>query len=172
MQPRQFSLLGPILLALSCSIGAHAQTEQVCKQLNARLMTVATLNGCTSPVDFCAEGVIAGDGLIQGTTFATILGLIESVGLPGTAEPATTLGYVGERLIETKKGDLNLRLTGVFDTARGEFSELERVTVDGGTGIFDGATGTIYLTGTSNAAGNEYYGQITGTICHPPRNGN
>lgn len=170
MQSRYFSFSSLVLMALSCSVGANAQTDQVCKRLNAQLMTIATLEGCTSPVDFCAEGVIVGDGLVQGKTYATILGLIESVGFPGT-EPPTTLGYVGDRLIETQKGDLNLRLTGVFDTARGEFSELERVLVDGGTGIFEGATGTVYVTGTSNAAGNEYYGQITGTICHRPGNG-
>ena len=170
MRSRSSWLPALVLTVLAFSVESGAQTGQVCKQLNARLMTVATLNGCTSPVNFCAEGVVVGDGLIQGRTFATILGLIESVGFPGT-EPATTLGYVGDRLIETKHGNINLRFTGVFDTARGEFSELERVLVDSGTGVFDGATGTVFLTGTSNAAGNEYYGQITGTICHQPGNG-
>jgi hypothetical protein len=91
------------------------------------------------------------------------------LGFP-SIEPETTLGYVGDRLIETKHGDLTLRFTGVFDTLRGEFSELARVV--SGTGKFEDATGTYYLTGRSNAAGNEFVGDITRTICHNPGNGN
>lgn len=176
MPRRYISLTALFLLASSSAVAAdarkeHSQGGQVCKRLNARLMTVAVTDGCLSPVNFCAEGLITGDGLIQGRTFATVLGLIESVGFPGI-EPATTMGYVGDRLIETRNGNLNLRFTGVFDTARGEFSELERVLVAGGTGEFEGATGTVYLTGRSNAEGNAFVGRITGKICSAPGNGN
>ena len=158
-----------LVLALGLSATAQAQQPQVCKQLNARLSTVAVSEGCTSPVDFCAEGVITADGLIHGWTEAVVLGLTPAVGHP-SIEPETTLGYVGDRLIETKHGDLNLRFTGVFDTLRGEFSELARVV--SGTERFEGATGTYYLTGRSNAAGNEFVGDVTGVICHGPGNGN
>ena len=157
-----------LVLALGLSAISQAQEPQVCKQLNARLSTVAVSEGCTSPVDFCAEGVITADGLIHGWTEAVILGLTPAVGHP-SIEPETTLGYVGDRLIETEHGDLNLRFTGVFDTFRGEFAELARVV--SGTERFEGATGTAYLVGRSNAAGNEYVGNITGVVCHAPGNG-
>jgi hypothetical protein len=145
------------------------QSPEVCKRLNARLATVAVSEGCTSPVDFCAAGVITGDGLVQGRTEVVVLGLLPSVGFP-SIEPDTTLAYAGDRIIETKHGDLSLRITGVFDTLRGEFSELERVV--GGTGRFENAVGTVYVTGVSNAAGNEFEGDITGVICHSPDGGN
>ena len=82
-------------------------------------MTVTFLAGCTSPIGLCFEGVVTGDGLIHGRTEAVVLGLSPSVGLPGIALE-TTLGFVGDRLIETTHGDLTLRFTGVFDTARSQ----------------------------------------------------
>jgi len=133
-----------------------------CMQIRAKEHAVRVTEGCTSPVDFCVEGVITGDGLIQGKTSATILGLAPSVGLPGI-EPETTVSVAGERTIMTSHGTLTLRFTAVFDTARGEFSELLRVTA--GTGKFREATGTLYLTGRLSADGTSIEADITGFIC-------
>ena len=157
-----------LLVLLASSASSLAQTPQLCKQINARLMTVAVdplVFWCTSPIDFCAEGTIAGDGLIQGTTQAVVLGLYA---FPPAFEPATTLSFIGDRLIQTKQGDLVLRFMGAFDSARGEFSELSRVV--SGTGKFAGATGTLYLTGYSQSNNTEFFGDATGVICHAPNN--
>jgi len=142
--------------------GSDSGKNHRCLRIRAKLMTVRVAEGCTSPVDFCAEGVITGDGWIHGKTKGIVLGLVPSVGLPGI-EPETTLSYAGDRTIVTPHGTLTLRFTGVFDTARGEFSELERVTE--GTGELMGAAGTIYLTGRSSADGTSFEGDITGVIC-------
>jgi hypothetical protein len=133
-----------------------------CNRIKARLATVRVTENCSSPVNFCATGVITRDALIRGTTDAVVFGLAPSVGLPGI-EPGTTLSYAGERTVTTSHGTLTLRFTGVFDTARGEASELERVT--GGTDGFEGATGTLWLTATSNAELTAFEGQVTGQIC-------
>jgi hypothetical protein len=133
-----------------------------CKQVRAKEHAVRVTEGCTSPVGFCVEGVVTGGGWINGKTKATILGLAPSVGLPGI-EPETTLSAAGDRTIETSHGTLTLRFTAVFDSVRGEFSELLRVT--GGTGKFLGATGTLYLTGRLSADGISIEGDFTGVIC-------
>jgi hypothetical protein len=133
-----------------------------CQQVRAKEHAVRVTEGCTSPVGFCVEGVIAGGGWINGKTKATILGLAPSVGLPGI-EPETTLSVAGDRTIETSHGTLTLRFTAVFDTARGEFSELLRVT--DGTGKFVGATGTLYLMGRLSADGISIEGDFTGEVC-------
>ena len=158
---------GALLLALIQPIsfaqaGSTSGENDQCKRIRAKLMTVRVTEGCTSPVAFCAEGAITRDSWIQGKTEAIVLGLVPSVGLPGI-EPETTLAYAGDRTIMTSHGTLTLRFTGVFDTARGEFSELERVT--DGTEKLSGATGTIYLTGRSSADGTSFEGDITGFIC-------
>jgi len=133
-----------------------------CHQVRAKEHAVRVTEGCTSPVGFCVEGVISGGGWINGKTNATISGLAPSVGLPGI-EPETTLSAAGDRTIVTSHGTLNLRFTAVFDTARGEFSELLRVT--NGTGKFIGATGTLYLTGRLSADGISIEGDVTGEVC-------
>jgi hypothetical protein len=158
---------GALLLALVQTVsfaqgGSASGEKERCLRIRAKLMTVRVTEGCTSPVAFCAEGVIIGDGWIHGKTQGIVLGLVPSVGLPGI-EPETTLSYAGDRTIVTSHGTLTLRFTGVFDTSRGEFSELERVT--DGTGELTGATGTIYLTGRSSADGTSFEGDITGVIC-------
>lgn len=155
-----------LLLMLAFSATALAEGPQLCKQINAKLMTAAvdpTVAWCTSPIDFCAEGSVTGDGLIQGATRALVLGLYPFPDF----EPQTTLSFVGDRLIQTKHGDLHLRFTGVYDTVREEFSELSRVTA--GTGNFAAASGTLYLTGYS-VNGAEFFGDATGVICHTPGN--
>jgi hypothetical protein len=142
-------------------IGLAAAPDR-CKAVKGKLATVRVNENCASPVNFCASGVITGKDLISGTTQATVLGLVPSVGLPGV-EPESTLSYAGERTIQTSHGTLTLRFTGVFDTARGEASELERVTA--GDGRFKGATGSVWLTATSNADGTVFEGDLTGQVC-------
>ncbi len=158
---------------MSCLIKSHrvdlsrypysaSGEDNPCKQVRAKEHAVRATEGCTSPVGFCVEGVITGGGWINGKTKATILGLAPSVGLPGI-EPETTLSVVGDRTMVTSHGTLTLRFTAVFDTVRGEFSELLRVT--DGTGRFLGATGTLYLTGRLKADGISFEGDFTGVIC-------
>jgi hypothetical protein len=164
-----------LLFALCCSlmpIGIAATShqrsnervdrEKKCKRVEAGFAGVPVTENCDSPVAFCGAGVITGNGLISGTFRSTVFGFAPSVGLPGL-EPETTLAYAGERTIDTVHGSLTLRFTGVYDTARAEFSELERVTA--GTRRFDDATGTMWITGTSNATATVFEGSITGQLC-------
>jgi len=157
--------LGALLLLLVQPItfaqvySAFAEGDR-CQLIRAKEHAVLVTEGCTSPVGLCVEGIIAGGGWINGKTQATILGVAPSVGLPGI-EPDTTLSVAGDRTIVTSHGSLTLRFTAVFDTARGEFSELLRVTE--GTGKFLGATGTLYLTG--RLSGISVEGDFTGEVC-------
>ena len=75
----------------------------------------------------------------------------------------THIDGAGERTITTSNGTLVLRFTGVFDTARHEFSELERVIE--GSDAFSGAKGTLYLYGKSNSDNTSFEGQIRGELC-------
>ena len=155
-----------IVVALVSAAPGQAKSPEVCRRVNARLATVVFMDGCLSPIGVCAEGVIARDRLIRGRTDVTMLSLQP---IDVSYEPPTTLSFVGDRLIETRRGNLNLRITGSLDTARGEFAELMRV--ESGTGRFENATGTLYLTGTSNAEGTEFFGDVTGRVCYPGRPG-
>jgi hypothetical protein len=155
----------PLPLGLAAAPG-HERSGRLddtrrCRRIEAKLTSVRVTENCTNP-NGCFAGVITGDRLIRGTFRASAFGFVPSVGLPGV-EPETTFSFAGERTIETPQGTLTLRFTGVFDTARGEFSELERLT--DGTERFDGATGTLWLAGISNADATAFEAQITGQVC-------
>jgi hypothetical protein len=135
------------------------EDDSRCRGITGRFATALVTENCTSPVGLCGSGVVTGDRLIRGTTFATVLGLAPSLGLTGL-EPETTLSIKGERTITTAHGALTFDFVTVFDTARGEFAEINRVT--GGTERLAGATGTLWITGTGTTV---FDGRVTGQVC-------
>jgi hypothetical protein len=130
-----------------------------CKGIKASGTSVVVTTDCRSPIGLCAAGFFTGDELIKGATFASVLGVAPSIGLPGI-EAETRVSLAGERTITTGDGTLAFRFVTVFDTARGEFAEINRVT--GGTGKFEGATGTLWFTGTGTTS---FVLEVTGQIC-------
>jgi hypothetical protein len=76
-------------------------------------------------------------------------------------DPNFVLSYAGEVAINTKRGTLITEELGVVDYIEDAFSEFDIVT--GGTGIFEGATGTLFIFGETTADGFE--GKIQGNIC-------
>jgi hypothetical protein len=130
-----------------------------CKQIKASGTTVVVTTDCRSPIGLCAAGFFTGDEWIRGATFASVLGAAPSIGLPGI-EAETRFALAGERTITTRDGTLAFRFVTVFDTARGEFAEINRVT--GGSGKFEGATGTLWFTGTGTTS---FVSEVTGQIC-------
>jgi hypothetical protein len=134
-----------------------------CKQIKASGTTLIVTTNCPSPIGLCAAGFFTGDELIRGATFARVLGAAPSIGLPGI-EAQTMVSLAGERTITTSDGTLAFRFVTVFDTARGEFAEINRVT--GGSGKFEGATGTLWFTGTGTTS---FVAEVTGQICTTKR---
>lgn len=117
--------------------------------------------GCTSPVGLCTAGEFEGDLLLHGTTAFTADGLAPAAGMPGS-EAATTLSYSGLLTITTSLGTLTTRDTGIFDTAAGLFSS--RDVIVGGTGIFAGATGHLFFSGTGTTT---LESTALGEVCFP-----
>ena len=110
----------------------------------------------------CTKGEITEGGMLNGTTEFIALSVAPAAGMPGV-EPDTTLSYSGLLTITTKHGTLLIRDVGVFDTARGVFSELERITE--GTERFVNAKGTLFIYGPAAADGSGFTGSIRGDVC-------
>lgn len=104
------------------------------------------------------EGTITNGGILNGTTRATFTSAFTPTPDPNAFSFTTTL------TITTNKGTLTTSDVGVFDTARGVFADIARVS--GGTGDFAGATGTLFITGTTTD-GVHFDDEITGTLCRP-----
>jgi hypothetical protein len=133
------------LLALSASAVLMAvsagRAVVACRGFEAIILLHETKEGCTSPIGLCTTGMVeSGDPSLAGARwFFSALGTAEAAGLPA-ALPASMLSYAGAVVVTTPRdGTFTTSSAGVFDTAAGAFSQLDRVT--GGTGKFAGADG-------------------------------
>lgn len=139
-----------------------AEGNGMCIPVHAKIQSTFFAEGCSSPVGLCTTGEITESGLLNGSTSFVALGMSPAAGMPG-AEPDTTLSYSGLLKITTRLGVLTIRDAGVFDTARGVFSEIERITE--GTERFFNASGTLFIYGTAFADGTGFSGSIKGEVC-------
>lgn len=128
---------------------------------------------CDSVVGMCTRGEIAGaSGFLNGTTRFRATGLGGAVVgeasiVTPPAEPATTWSYSGELVLTTHLGTLTFSDVGIFDTFGGTFSEIDRVT--DASGIFEDASGTLFMFGQAYADGSGFEGDVRGTLCVPSR---
>ena len=140
------------------SAAAHSRCHRL--DDDAGIQGALAPDGCASPVGLCTAGVFKGDSLLRGTTSLTADGLAVAAGMP-LVEAATTLSYSGLLTITTRHGKLVVRDTGIFDTAGiGLFAS--RDVIVAGTGIFEGATGHIFFTGTGVTS---FDAHASGEIC-------
>ena len=139
-----------------------AENDGMCIPVHAKIQSTFFAEGCYSPVGLCTTGEITEGGILNGTTEFTALSLSPAAGMSGV-EPDTTLSYSGLLKIITKLGMLTIQDVGVFDTARGVFSELDRITA--GTERFFGSSGTLFIYGTATADGSGFGGSIRGEVC-------
>jgi hypothetical protein len=154
--------LSAVLLGSSTFAVPSATAHSRCHTLDedAGIQGAIAPDGCTSPVGLCTAGTFVGDHLLRGTTSLTADGLVPAAGMP-LVEAATTLSYSGLLTITTRRGTLTTRDTGIFDTAgTGLFAS--RDVIVSGTGIFEGATGYIFYTGTGLT---KFDAHASGVIC-------
>jgi hypothetical protein len=140
----------------------EASADQRCHRISshAGIRSSAFTEGCPSAIGLCTAGVFEGDRLLRGTTLFVGDAAVPSAGMPDF-EPPSTLSYTGRITITTRFGTLTTRDTGIFDTAgTGLFAS--RDLVIGGTGIFAGASGTIFFTGTGVTT---FDADASGEIC-------
>jgi len=131
-----------------------------CHKIHGGIRASVVAQGCTSPVGLCTAGQFHGDGLLNGTTSLTADGIVPAAGMPAV-EAQTTLSYSGLFTLTTPQGTLTTRDTGIFDTAGiGLFAS--RDVIVAGTGIFAGATGYIFYTGTGTTS---FDAEASGEIC-------
>jgi len=141
-----------------------------CFDVRATISVRFATDACDSVVGLCTRGTVRsrGAGFLRGTTRFRATGLGggvvgEASIVTPPAEPPTTWAYSGELSIATALGTLELEDAGVFDTARGTFTELNRAV--GGTGVFRGATGDLFIFGYAHDDFGGFDGTIRGDLC-------
>ncbi len=146
-----FGLAGLTLLISNASVNAQA----ICRPVHGRIAATGLAESC--PAEFCSIGRF--EGAIKGDYFvATTL---------NSAQPdPEVVFYTGVTIatvrIGNQQGELQLKNSGVFRPT-GELTELETIT--GGTGDFVGATGLLFVAGTSGETAGTF--TYEGIVCLP-----
>lgn len=158
---QQWSKLVVVLAACVVVLGGvnGAAAAALCKKVNGKL-TLQTFAGpgCLSRIGLCATGAFTGD--IAGTIAFTGTSFTETDDTPTTSVVFVT----GDNVITTDSGILYTKDAIVLQQAApGNFTEVDVVV--GGTGVWDGASGTITAGGVFGANGGE--GRYKGEICTP-----
>jgi hypothetical protein len=124
-----------------------------------------TTENCTSPLGLCASGVVKHDFLIKGPMFVSVNDAAPSAGMPNS-EPASVLSVSGERRIAPHRGGtLTLHVVGVAIQGAADLERFSEInTITGGTGRFEGATGTLNFAGQATSP-TTFAGVLNGEIC-------
>ena len=110
---------------------------------------------CTSPVGLCTSGVLEGD--LEGTYAFTATSFLGTFPVDE---------FTGESVIELEDGDFLFGSDlGNINFETGDF--VTNISITGGTGDFEGASGILVATGVSNLALGIVEGDYTGSICSP-----
>ena len=139
-----------------------------CRGFEATVLLHATKEGCTSPVGLCTKGTVeSSDPSLAGATwFFSALGDRRGGGAASRCRlaPATLLPYAGSVVVTTPRdGTFKTSNAGVFDTAAGAFSQLDRVA--GGTGRFAGAEGRHFFTTAAGGGDAGFKSHVRGELC-------
>jgi hypothetical protein len=131
-----------------------------CKTIFAVQHDRLVTEGCTSPIGFCAGGTFKGTQVFRGNFFFSALSFD-----PIPSDPLGRLVVPGVSTYTTDDGALTISDVSVFDTTRGTFAGVGRITE--GTGSFAGATGDIFTTGRVSPDVLSFTTEMTGEICVP-----
>jgi hypothetical protein len=155
---KRVKTLGIAILAIGLTFGALQRKSAAsthCRSIDGHLTVSQYTVGCTSPVGWCTSGSVYG-GLLGGSA-----DFILSDSLPGVT--TGSLSYDGTRSFTTSTGVLQIHESGLVNIGARRFAAYGLVS--GGTGSFAGATGTVFLYGYSNEAGDVYNGSLDGRVC-------
>ena len=149
----QSILLAAVILTVCLlSLSLDASASDRCRKVRANQSVTNNGDGTTS-------GTVTQGGILNGTTRAVFTS-------PLTPTPsANVFSYNGNLTLTTNRGVLKLIDNGIFDVGHGLFADIGRIDGTNSTGIFAGATGTLFFTGTSPDGGATFEDEITGEIC-------
>jgi hypothetical protein len=148
--------LGLLLVMTSQAAFASSRCRTFVAVQHDRLIT----EGCTSPIGFCAAGTFRGNHGFRGNFFFSALSFD-----PIASDPLARLVVPGISTYTTDDGLLKVSDVSVFDTPRGTFAGVGRITE--GTGRFAGATGDVFTAGNVSADGQSFTTLMTAEICFP-----
>jgi hypothetical protein len=151
-QAKMFGLAILTVGVVVCALQRRSVASTTCTPIHARMSVAQYTEGCST---WCSSGTIVGSRL-NGTVNLSLDAMVGGIS-PGA------LVYEATRTYSANGGTLQVHETGIVDLGTLRFSGSG--VVNGGTGAFANATGTVFFHGYSNAVGTEYQGDVSGEIC-------
>jgi hypothetical protein len=147
-------LTAMLALGLLC-LEQPASAQSNCKEAKGNLDEVFLLGGNST------SGTLSNGGWLNGTT------LVVFTGAPSVPLPNVVV-FAGQHTITTGQGQLKGSVAYLFDLVTLKATVLGNIDPAGSTGIFAGATGTLFLNYTKiNVAGNPqtFQSEVHGQVC-------
>lgn len=137
------------------AIAPTAFADGQCKDIHADMTEIRVTTGCDAGEPSCFLGEVDGNHGFRGTTHFRA----NSGGTPASGSPEWS-PYAGNFRYELRDGTINMVEAGL--TGKGQVMAHHEVV--SGTGRYAGATGNLFVVGTTGAV---VATEITGTICTP-----
>ncbi|HSN89783.1 MAG TPA: hypothetical protein VLS93_01025 [Anaeromyxobacteraceae bacterium] len=133
-----------------------------CRPVNGFFSSMPAPDGCTSPVGFCTAGELIGG--IQGSYAFTM-----TAAAPGDPATPGVTAYAGRSVISPKQGGTLLAVdNGIVDlNPFGTSRMVALLTLTGGAGGAEGASGWLQLRGAMDLGTGAVMGDFTGEVCTP-----
>lgn len=149
----------PTLAAIALTACLHSGAAWAgdrgnCTEARGHLSVVNNFDGTTS-------GTITQGGRLNGSTQALF-----TSALTPTPDPSA-FSYTDDFAVTSSRGVLKARNVGIFDVVAGLFTEIARIDPSSSTGRYAGATGVLYINGTTTDGGATFQAVITGEVCVP-----
>lgn len=155
-----------ILLAVSLaaaalfSAPAGKAAAAKCKNVRGHVTSQTVTENCNSPISLCAAGQFY--GAIRGEFFLVGTSLTPTQDTPVTG----VYIFTGDNVIKTREGEIYTKDAGALNLTPGSTGDdISIVTITGGTGKYEGATGRLRASGTFSDAGGEF--SYEGEVCTP-----
>ncbi len=134
------------------SMTGPASANRDCTKVKGNLKVLNNGNGTTS-------GAIAQGGRLNGATAA-----IFTSGFTPTPDP-NAFSLTDDLTITTHRGVLMTHNVAILDVATGLFTAINRIDPHASSGRFSGATGVLYVNGSTADGGATFEAEIAGEIC-------
>lgn len=158
-----FIAAGLVAIGTLALFQSRASATPQCKRVRLTLQATLDPEGCDSPVGMCTTGTLYRGNSPWATTHYVATSL-------GSAAVTSDMSYAGIFTITRPNGVLTVRDSGMLGLGDALYSEYQRVV--SGTGVFAGATGTMFSSGNITGDLQGFDGTLTGELCLADKHGN
>lgn len=157
MNFKNMMLIAFTMVAMSLVVFSSTDTD---RQDHGCQKVKGTENGALNPDGSGATGFISHGGRLNGPTRVLLATPFTPTGDP------FTFSFTDNFTLTTNEGVLRTHNVSILDTANGVGTAVARIDPTGSEGVFNGATGVLFLNSKVTNTSGGFQAEITGEICY------